>query len=213
MIKLLVIIYNNEKILKLLFQKYNLGYKVMSKGDGTASSNILEYLGLNKVKRQIYYLLIDESLEESILKDLKNWCKLENNGKGIAFTISLSSSSKFIKDNLGKEKLNMPRKGDYELIITIVSDGYSDLVMKSAHSKGCMGGTVIKGRSVGSHGTIFMDFSLEPEKEMVLNIVKSDIKKDVMEKITEECGIKTNARGVLISIPLDNVIGLQDSIN
>lgn len=210
MIKLLVVIYNNEKILRLLFQRYGLNYKIMSYGEGTASSNVLEYLGLNKIKKNIYYTLINSSQEKYILNDLKIWCNIEKKGKGIAFTISLASSSKFIKDNLDTGDKVEKVKSEYELIVTIVSEGYSDYVMSAANKEGCSGGTVIKGRSIGSHGTIFMDLSLEPEKEMVLNIVKKDIKKKVMERITKECGIKTEARGVLLSFALDNVIGLQE---
>ena len=210
MIKLLVIIYNKEKRLKLLFQKYKLNYKIMSYAEGMASNKILEYLGLNNVKKNIYYSLINSDMEDYIFNDLKLWCNIENAGMGIAFTISLSSSSKFIKDDLDKECNNMKKNdNNYELIVTIVSMGYGEYVMKSASSCGCSGGTLIKARSVGSHGTIFMDISIEPEKEIVLNIVPRSIKRDVMEKITKECGIKTEARGVLISMPIDNIIGLN----
>ncbi len=209
MIKLLVIIYNKEKRLKFIFQKYSLKYQIASVAYGTANNKILTYLGLNSIKKNIYYSLIDSNMEDYIFNDLKLWCNISKLGNGIAFTKSLSSSSKFIKDNL-ESGVYMKNKSKYELIITIVSEGFSDEVMRAANSVGCSGGTVIKGRSIGSHGTIFMDISLEPEKEMILNIVPIDIKKQVMEKITKECGVKTDARGVLISFPLDNVIGLQD---
>lgn len=210
MVKLLVIIYNKEKRLKLIFQKYNLKYQVMSYALGTANNKILSYLGLNSIKKSIYYLLIPSDIEDYIFNDLKLWCNIEKRGNGIAFTKSLSSSSKFIKDNIEESEMTMKNKSNYELIITIVSEGFSDQVMYASHLAGCSGGTVIKGRSVGSHKTIFMDISLEPEKEMVLNIVPISIKKQVMERITEYCGVKTDARGVLISMPLDNVIGLQE---
>ena len=55
-----------------------------------------------------------------------------------------------------------------------------------------------------------MDLTIEPEKDIVLTIVKKDIKQAVMERITKECGIKTESRGILFSIPLDNVIGLHE---
>ena len=209
MIKLLVVIYNKEKRLKLIFQKYGLKYQVAGIGYGTANNKILSYLGLNSIKKNMYYSLIDSQMEDYVFNDLKLWCNIKKLGNGIAFTINLSSSSKFIKDNLESGEY-MKNKNEYELIITIVSEGFSDEVMQAANSAGCSGGTVIKGRSIGSHGTIFMDISLEPEKEMVLNIVPVDIKKQVMERITKYCGVKTDARGVLISLPLDNVIGLQD---
>ena len=209
MIKLLVVIYNKEKRLKLIFQKYSLNYQIAGIGYGTANSKILSYLGLNSIKKNMYYALIDAKMEDYIFNDLKLWCNISKQGNGIAFTISLSSSSKFIKDNLESGEY-MSVKSEYELIITIVSSEFSDEVMSSAHKAGCSGGTVIKGRSIGSHGTIFMDISLEPEKEIVLNIVPKKIKKQVMGKIIQNCGVKTEARGVVMSLPLDSVIGLQD---
>ena len=210
MIKLLVIIYNKEKRLKLVFQKYGLNYKVVSNATGTASIKLLEYLSLNSIKKNIYYALIDSAMEDYIFNDLKLWCNINKIGMGIGFTISLTSSSKFIKDSLESGEVKMKNKSDYELIITIVSSGFSDEVMQASLKEGCSGGTVIKGRSLGSHGTVFLDISLEPEKDIVLNIVPVSIKKKVMERITKECGIKTDARGVVISVPLDNVIGIQN---
>ena len=85
--------------------------------------------------------------------------------------------------------------------------------MQAAKNAGCMGGTVIDGRSIASRGTLFLDISIEPEKELVLNIVSKSIKRKVMESITKECGVKTEARGVIISVPLDNVIGLEEDIS
>ena len=208
MIRLLVIIYNKEKRLKLIFGKYNLNYQVQSFGLGTASSKILEYLGLNSIKKNIYYAIIPSNIEDYLFNDLKLWCNIEKKGNGIAFTIPISSSSKFVSE-INESGVKVKEKQEYELIITIVSEGFSDYVMHAAHSAGCSGGTVIKGRSVGSHGTIFMDISIEPEKEMVLNIVPKNIRREVMESITKYCGIKTDARGVLISLPLDKVIGLE----
>ena len=210
MIKLLGIIYNDEKKLKILSIKYNLKYQVMVAGNGTASKSILAYFGLEKEKKNIYFTIIPDNIEKNLLTDLKNWYKISKIGGGIAFTISLTNFSKFIIDDLGKGDKKMSSNCDFELIITIVNDGYSEMVMSSAYKEGCSGGTVINGRSLGSRKTLFMDLTLEPEKDLVLTIVKKDIKDKVMNRITKDCGVKTDARGIIFSIPLDNVIGLQE---
>lgn len=211
MIKLLVIIFNDEKKLKHLFKKYKLSYNAMTYAKGTASISLLNYLGLDEVKKSIYFSLIPNLIEENILKDLKNKFKIKEIGKGIAFTISLTSSNKFIKDNLMRGETIMEKSNSsYELIITIVKEGYSDLVMQASKKVGCNGGTLIEGRSLGTSRTIFMDLIVEPEKDIVLNIVSSDIKRKVMESINEICGVKTEARGLIISLPIDNVVGLQE---
>ena len=210
MIKLLVIIFNDEKKIKTLFKKYRLSYNAMTYGSGTAPSSILKYLGLNEIRKSIYFSLIPSNLEDTILKDLEIKLKLKEAGKGIAFTIALNSSSKFINDNLKGSEIKMEEKNEYELIVTIVKEGYSDQVMQAAKIAGATGGTVISGRSLGSSRSIFMDITIEPEKDLVLNIVSKEIVKKVMEQITKSAGIKTEARGLLISLPIDNVLGLQD---
>ncbi len=210
MIKVLGIIYNNEKKLKMLFLKYNLKYQMMVSGKGTASNSILNYFGLEKIEKKIYFTVISDEIENKLLLDLNRWCKLPDVGVGIAFTTSLNGLSKFIVDDIGEGDKYMKNKNDFDLVVTIVNDGYSDMVMNAAYKEGCSGGTVIDGRSLGSRRTIFMDLTLEPEKELVLTIVKKDIKENVMKRITKECGVKTDARGILFSIPLDNVIGINE---
>lgn len=210
MIKLLVMIYNNEKKLKNILKKYKLNFNVMTYGSGTASLSLLTYFGLDKVKKSLYFSLIPSSLEKKVLQELETKLNLKQIGEGIGFTISLTSSNKFIKDILDKEGDMMKNKDEYELIITIVKEGYSDLVMQAAKKEKATGGTVIYGRSLGSSRTILANLTIEPEKDIVLNIVPKEIKKQVMESINKETGVKTEARGLIMSIPIDNVIGLHE---
>ncbi len=210
MIKLLVMIYNNEKKLKNILKKYKLNFNVMTYGSGTASLSLLTYFGLDKVKKSLYFSLIPSSLEKKVLQELETKLNLKQIGEGIGFTISLTSSNKFIKDILDKEGDKMENKDEYELIITIVKEGYSDLVMQAAKKEKATGGTVIYGRSLGSSRTILANLTIEPEKDIVLNIVPKEIKKQVMESINKETGVKTEARGLIMSIPIDNVIGLHE---
>lgn len=210
MIKLLVMIYNNEKKLKNILKKYKLNFNVMTYGSGTASLSLLTYFGLDKVKKSLYFSLIPSSIEEKVLQELETKLNLKQIGEGIGFTISLTSSNKFIKDILDKEGDMMENKDEYELIITIVKEGYSDLVMQAAKKEKATGGTVIYGRSLGSSRTILANLTIEPEKDIVLNIVPKEIKKQVMESINKETGVKTEARGLIMSIPIDNVIGLHE---
>ena len=117
MIKLLVMIYNNEKKLKNILKKYKLNFNVMTYGSGTASLSLLTYFGLDKVKKSLYFSLIPSSLEKKVLQELETKLNLKQIGEGIGFTISLTSSNKFIKDILDKEGDMMENKDEYELII------------------------------------------------------------------------------------------------
>ena len=211
MIKLLIVIYNNEKKLKMNLKKYKLNYTATCYARGSASLSLLNYFGLNVVKKSIYFILISDLIETKILNELNTKLKLFEIGNGISFTIDVLSGNKFIKDSLTKGEINsMKEDNKYELIVTIVKEGYSDQVMNAAKKVGCMGGTIIEGRSLGTSRTVFMNLTLEPEKDIVINVVKNDIKDKVMKSINKEAGIKTDARGLIISLPISNVVGLQE---
>ena len=75
MIKLLVMIYNNEKKLKNILKKYKLNFNVMTYGSGTASLSLLTYFGLDKVKKSLYFSLIPSSLEKKVLQELETKLK------------------------------------------------------------------------------------------------------------------------------------------
>ena len=209
MIKLLIVISNDNK-LNVVLKHHKLNFNIITYGSGTASKSLLTYFGLDEVRKNVYFSLIPSYLEEKILTELKNKLNLNKIGQGIGFTISLKSSNKFIKDILDKKEIVMENSNNYELIVTIVKEGYSEAVMNAAKRVGATGGTVIYGRSLGSSRTILTNLQVEPEKDVVLNIVKKEIKNKVMESINNETAIKSDANGILLSLPIDNVIGLND---
>lgn len=209
MIKLLIVISNDNK-LNVVLKHHKLNFNIITYGSGTASKSLLTYFGLDEVRKNVYFSLIPSYLEEKILTELKNKLNLNKIGQGIGFTISLKSSNKFVKDILDKKEIVMENSNNYELIVTIVKEGYSEAVMNAAKRVGATGGTVIYGRSLGSSRTILANLQVEPEKDVVLNIVKKEIKNKVMESINKETGIKSDANGILLSLPIDNVIGLND---
>ena len=100
------------------------------------------------------------------------------------------------------------------LIVTIVNEGYAEKVMSFAKKKGATGGTTLSGRGLETEKAIkFLNISIEPEKDVVLNLVPSDKKNDIMNEIVEGCGLKTPGAGICFSLPVDNVIGLSKQVS
>jgi len=82
--------------------------------------------------------------------------------------------------------------------------------MTAAKKRGATGGTVIRGRGLGNKEALkLFGFEIEPGREVILNVVEEKIKNVVMEEITKEVGIKTPGKGVCLSIPVDNIIGIN----
>ncbi len=225
MIELLCIITNAkyDKKIKAIYKKFNLPLNLATYGNGTASSSLLEYFGLEEVKKYIYFSLIKKDMSSKVLNKINNDIKLDTPGNGICFTIPLSSSTKYISDkltsNVNKE-VTMEKDNEekiinnknYELIVSIVSEGFAENVMATAKKAGANGGTLIRGRSLvkGDTKRQFLGFSIEPEKDIVINVIKKDIKNTVMEAIVKENGLKTKGSGIVFSLPISEAIGLYE---
>ena len=99
----------------------------------------------------------------------------------------------------------------YQLVLAIVNRGCSEEVMEAARPAGAKGGTVISARRVGYEDVQnLLGFTLQPEKEIVAILIPREQKLPVMQAINKAAGLKTDCRGVLFSLPVDDIMGLQE---
>lgn len=213
MINLLCLITNSDMddAVREIFLEHNLVFSFVCNGRGTASNSLLDYYGIEGREKRIYVSLITKSVEIRVFEDISYLLSLKKIGNGICFSIPLSSSNGFVRDLLSsyKEEIDMEVNDRYHLVITSVLEGYSDMVMSAAKKGGASGGTVISGRSLGTGNANFLKLKIEPEKDIVLIVTPEYKKNNVMHCISAKCGIKTEAKGVCISIPIDSVIGIN----
>lgn len=98
----------------------------------------------------------------------------------------------------------------YECILAIVNTGFSDAVMEAATKCGAKGGTVLNARGTAKKEAVdFFHINFSPEKEIVMLIVDSKIKDNILKEIYETVGIKTPGQGIAFSLPVTNAIGLE----
>lgn len=213
-LSLLCLIINEEhetQNIKIL-NKYKANFKTVIHGIGTASNSILEYFGLNEIHKTLILSILPNTNSKYILSELNNKTKINEPGKGIAFTIPVSSSVKYIEDfykNKEMEDINM-EYANQELIVTIANEGYAENIMNAAKSVGATGGTTIYGRGLETDKIIkFLGISIEPEKDIVLILAQKDKKNDIMNKIVEKCGLTTLGAGICFSLPVSHVVGLN----
>ena len=100
---------------------------------------------------------------------------------------------------------------NHEAIFCIVNSGYSELVMDAAKKLGARGGTVINARgTASSEAEKFFNITIQPEKEIVMILVPSAIKDDVLHALYKEAGLETPGQGIAFALPVESAVGLTN---
>jgi nitrogen regulatory protein PII len=97
----------------------------------------------------------------------------------------------------------------YELIVTIVNKGNANAVVDASKKAGAEGGTIIYGRGSGIHEkTMLFSLMIEPEKEIVLTLIKADITERVLESIISETNLNEPGNGVAFVMDVEATAGI-----
>lgn len=112
------------------------------------------------------------------------------------------------------EKLGMALTGkeerQYDMLIAVVGRGFSDYVVSAARDAGATGATIIYGRGTSDKDDQVMGILLQPEREIVLVVVKHEEKNKIMKAIVDRTSIIEEGRGICFSLPIcGKVFGLS----
>ena len=130
-----------------LLNQIHKSFHMISLGNGTASSEIMDYLGLDEPEKDIVMSLIPQPLEKRLLQVLGEQMALSSPGKGIAFTISLDSISSAVchhadpshhmqTTTLKEADFAMSENKQFALIAAVIPHGESDLVVDATRAAG-----------------------------------------------------------------------------
>jgi hypothetical protein len=233
-LKLVVFIIDWGKIhlLTEVFEEEQVRFHFISKGQGTASSDVLDLLGIGASAKAVVICLEQGILAPVLLREVRQKVGRRSPGAGIAFSIPLSGINTpilqvFKESILKNEKIAPAGEGDpsggqeqgeesmqseinNDLIISIINQGYSDEFMTAAREAGASGGTVINARGLAHSGPVkFFGVSVQDEKEIVLILSSREKKVAIMQAVSEACGIATGAGGIVFSLPVDQVMGMS----
>lgn len=189
----------------------------MAYGVGTATSDVLDYLGLDHTEKTIIFSVQEEQSWVSLKKQLEKKLKIDAPGNGIAFTIPLSSiggnkALQFLTENreFQKEEESTLKDTTHELIVVIAEQGNIDLVMDSAREAGAYGGTVIHAKGTGTkEASKFMGVSIAAEKEMIFIVTQKAQKNAIMKAVMTNAGLDTPAKAIVFSLPVTDTAGLR----
>ena len=206
----------------ILFESNRFPLQYQLHGQGTASSEMMDMLGLGSVKKMVSVSIMPKPYAADMLAQFNSVLDLGKSNTGIAFTTAITGISgaaiKILNDNLRKEfqesmendTKQVAENSKYSLITIIINQGYSEELMDVARQAGAHGGTVMNARQIGAEriASLF-GTTLQEEKEIILILEKADAKLAIMKAIGEKYGMFSEARGVILSSAIDMISGLD----
>lgn len=191
-------------------------------GEGTASGDILDYLSLENSEKALLLAVVTGETLKPLIRDFINKLYIDIPGNGIVATIPMNSvgGMRSLKYLTAGQQLNlegtkeMSLNTEYELIIIIANEGYTDLIMDAARSAGAAGGTVVKAKGTGAeYAKKFFGFTMAAEKEMILIVSPAKDRNKIMKAVISQAGPESKAQSVVFSLPVSTVAGLRGELN
>ncbi|MDR0587106.1 MAG: hypothetical protein LBG26_07695 [Treponema sp.] len=227
-----IIDWKASRYISEIFEENHVRFHFICKGRGTASSEVLDLLGIGASEKAIVLCLEQDAMISILIREVNRGLGLYNPGAGIAFTVPLSGINKPIlrvfKDSIHKhisgktelkkekqkpdreEKMSAEKK--FDLIVIVVDQGYSDELMALARDAGATGGTIVNARGLVHKGPVkFFGISVQDEKEIITILAGRDKKVAIMHAVSKAYGINSKAKGIVFSLPAENVTGLSQS--
>ena len=203
----------------LMLRENGVSLLFSSHAEGTAPSEMLDILGFGNTEKNILMAAVSRPAADVLLRKLHKELRLGTANTGIAFTLPLSGVSNLIlqltkPQSVGeiaperKEDAHMTGS-EYTMIAAIVNQGFSGEVMDAARSAGAVGGSVLHSRGVGATDAVnSWGFNLQDEKEIVIIVTEKETKLAIMQAIGKNCGLQSDAKGIVVAIPVEDALGL-----
>ncbi|MDR1596697.1 MAG: hypothetical protein LBR99_03230 [Treponema sp.] len=217
-----IVDWTKARVVTDIFEQEKVRFHFIVKGRGTASSDILDLLGIGSTEKAVIMCLEQDIGVAPLLKEVAKKLGLHNPGAGIAFTLPLSGINQPIlqvfKESIEKnfkispeaEVEKMGSETKFDLIVSVVNQGYSDEFMTVAREAGATGGTVVNARGIVHQGPVkFFGISVQDEKEIIAILATREKKAPIMQAVSQAFGISSQAGGIVFSLPVDNVAGLD----
>lgn len=201
--------------LSKLYEQNGVGLHLQVIAEGTATSEILNILGMTHREKEILISFAPELAVEKLLAKLDDDFRGILSVRGLAFSMRLSAISGAAAkamENRNAVKGELPVHGEREhcLILAAVNQGYTDEVMQTACKAGATGGTVVRGRWVGAQMLEhFHSIQLQDEKELLIIACTKEARNGIMDAINAHHGLKSDQQTFLCSLPIDRMVKLS----
>ena len=100
-------------------------------------------------------------------------------------------------------------KDEFKLVVAIVNKGFASAAVDAARANGGDGAVILEGRGVSKTERKFFGFTVEPENEVIMMVVREKYVLPVIKSIYATVDYKSPGRGIVFALPVSCVTGLS----
>jgi len=196
--------------LSKIARKYGVTDGTISIGRGTVHNRILEFLKINEIRREIVTMIVKTELATEAIQGISDEMAFEKPHHGIAFTYAVSELIDGAGRTAANPNISEVKDSVYKSIYVVVDKGRAEDVIEAANQAGARGGTVVNARGSGIHeAQKFFSIEIEPEKEQVFIITKTELKDGIIAAIRERLGMDEPGNGIIFVLDVHEAYGLH----
>ena len=152
-----------------------------------------------------------------VMRDLNNELRGAARSRGIRFDMKLTAMAHVtalaiqmnVQNEVGRVDTMTEEGMDNSMILVTVNQGFTEEVMETARKAGARGGTIIHARWAGSESVEeFYGITVQQEKEVIAIVSSAAKRKEIMEAINRNHGMKTEACGTVCSLAIEDIVRL-----
>ncbi|MDR0948513.1 MAG: hypothetical protein LBM69_03205 [Lachnospiraceae bacterium] len=202
-----------KEIAKFL-QRNQIEISFHSLGRGTATSELMDVLGLGSSQKDVILALSNAELSERVHKQIGEATGTAIRARGIVFSLPITGLNNMIATILNTRVIGSQMGAFMEienqensLILIAVNQGFTDEVMDTARAAGATGGTIIKARFSGEKESAHLyGIQVQAEKEIIAIVSPTKLRNVIMETVNRKHGQSTDASAILLSLGIDQLV-------
>lgn len=210
------------KALMNLYNKEGVDFHYQTIGHGTATSEIMDILGLDSKEKDVIISLAAAPAMDRLVYLMSDALRGVVNTKGILFDFPVNAITNRIAAALNirmnapgekRERVEAERKEEKDmssdkansLILITVNQGYTEDVLDTARALGARGGTILRARWSGDkHFEQHHGMNFQSEKEVIAIVVPQELRNPIMDEVNAKFGMQTEAQAVVLSMKVDH---------
>ena len=193
------------------YQEQGIPLVLTALGSGTATTEILDCLGLEATEKAVLFCVAPHSPQLVRRAEKALW--LDVPGRGILMTVPVSSiGGAAARDYLLQQEAekSMEKEITHELLVVITNQGHTDMVMDAARAAGATGGTAVHAKGTGTElAKKFFGVCSAAEKELIFILTLEETRVPIMKAIMAQAGMQTEAQSLVFSLPVSDIAGLR----